>query len=265
VIEEYIKAPKTHIILGFQASGKFHLGHYLILKNIIKDKRNNPNLKVTILISDVHAKLNFKQNVETNTLYAKKFMQRLLPFAQICISSDIVKDPLYWGYVQSFVNKISFNDIYRATPLDVKLGGFEDLKSLSGNYFLYSVMQCIDGYYLGGDTIYCGLDQRKIYMLAYDTYTKLGWPKFNLKLFPLVNLEGVETKNHTQKMSKSKSCIRLDSKLVQSAQKELLQGSTYLNYIITESFLQTYTSESKKEFLTQLIKDVQFTTETEFL
>ena len=105
----------------------------------------------------------------------------------------------------------------------------------------------------------------KIYMLAYDTYPKLGWPKFNLKLFPLVNLECVETKDYTQKMSKSKSCIRLDSKLVETAQKELLQDSTYLNHIITESFLQMYTSESKKEFLIQLINDIQFTTETEFL
>ena len=264
-MEEYTKTPKTHVIVGFQASGRFHLGHYLILKNLLKDKLKNPDLKVTILISDVHAKLNFKSNVEENTAYAINFMQRLLPFAQIRISSDLVKDPLYWAYIQEFVNKISFNDIYRATPVDVKLGGFEELKSVSGNYFLYSVMQCVDGFYLGGDSIYCGVDQRKIYMLAYDTYSKLGWPKFNLKMFPLVSMGGTETNDHAQKMSKSKKCIKLDSKLVESAQKELLQGDTYLKYILSESFLQTYNSKSKTEFLTQLIEDLQFTTEIEFL
>ena len=258
MIEEHLKTQKKHIILGLQASGKFHLGHYLIFKNIIKDKKSQPDLKITLLVSDVHAKLNFKKNVDENTIFAVKFFNKLMPYANVVLNSHLIKDPLYWSYVMNFVNTISFNDIYRATPMDVKISGFSELKSVSGNYFLYTVMQCVDVFYLNCDTVYCGLDQRKIYMLAYDKYPKLGWPKFNLKLFPLITVHGTISKNVEEKMSKSKQCIPLDLNLIHAAKKELEFNNTYLSKIITEEFLKAYETPNKEQFLKELIEDLSF-------
>lgn len=242
--------------MGFESSGKFHLGHYLILKSIIKQRSKNPTLKVTILISDVHARLNFKENIEENTISAVRFMKAMLPFADVVVSSDMIKNPYYWKLIMEFINKVSFNDIYRAAPLDVKLNGFEELKNTPGNYFLYSVMQCVDGMYLGADTMYGGMDQRKIYMLGYDIYAKLKWPKFNLKLFPLLDLSGRVTKDVSKKMSKSKKCIPLDAKLLQSVKDQLEGKLTFWKHIITEEFLILYQEKTKTTFLNALFNDL---------
>lgn len=252
------RGPKTHVLVGFESSGALHLGHYLILKRLKRELREDPSLKVTLLLSDVHARLNFKRNVRENTQSLKIFLEKLVPSAQVVIYSDIIKDPVFWGYFLSFVQKINFNDVFRATPEEVKLSGIEEMRSLPGTYFCYSVMQCVDSHYFKADTVYAGTDQRKIYMLAFDTFSKLNWPKFNLALFPLVSAEGVITRKVEEKMSKSKTSVPLDKDLLTLCERELKKSPTFLSHFCTKQLCVLYGSEDKEQFLKELTEDLSF-------
>ena len=243
----------SHILVGFETSGGFHLGHYVLFSQIIRAHNLDKNLKFTVLLSDVHARLNEKKWVEEKKKQCIEFIKKMMPFVSIKISGDSIKDPLYWQLFLKINSKLSFRDIIRSFPYDIKK---QDPLKQSSSHFCYSLMQNIDHQYFKAETIWAGVDQRNIYMMGYDTYPKLNWNKPSYRFYPLLTMSGDLTSDAELKMSKSKACLTLDQNLYKTVKRALSGHKTLFDHVLTDQLLNQFSVDSKVEFLSELEKNL---------
>lgn len=270
-VEVIYKKPPASIFFGLETSGKLHLGHYSLLK-AVKRVSLKKNLPITIYLADYHAKLNEKKDVDHYCAKTQQFMTLFFKDkANLVISSTNIAEPNYTKCFQQFMHQVTVTTAMKGLPDDLKMKHKDALEkgySIRLKYLLYPLYQAIDPHYFNCDTVFCGLDQRKVYALAYDVYEKLGWPKFNLIMYPLITKD-FKIGAYEKKMSSSdQKSIFIDKSLYellyahknqsQKLTKEQLSVLKKLSSVTDPDVLEIYGVETNEEFLDQLLNDVAF-------
>ena len=216
------KEHPTHYI-GFEISGKVHLGSGLLTSLVLKDFMA-AGIKPTIFLADYHAWINGKlggdlekiQKVATG-YFKSAFVSLGLPEGKVEYklgSETYGRD--YWREVLRISKDTTMQRMLRCTTIM----GRTQKDALDCASVLYPAMQAADIFMLDVDIAHAGMDQRKVHMLAREVAEKHGRKKpvaVHHKL--LMGLQGPQKMGFEEnaeddvavssKMSKSKpdSCI----------------------------------------------------------
>lgn len=255
---------------GFEPSGRIHIAQGL-LRAINVNKLTKAGVKFIFLVADWHAAANEKFGGDLETI--KKVGEYFIEVWKACDmdldnvefrwASELVKDPKYWEQVLQVSMKTTLKRSIRTT----QIMGRNESYDLKTSQILYSMMQCVDIFYMKIDICQLGMDQRKVNMLARETAKHFKAKKpiavhhhmlAGLLEPPKSNLETVE-KAIEMKMSKSNpdtAIFMLDSKddinrkikkawcpIGEANENPILE---YCKYIIFEKFEQVIIERSDK-------------------
>ncbi|MCW3142125.1 MAG: tyrosine--tRNA ligase [Methanophagales archaeon] len=179
---------------GFEPSGFAHLGSGL-LRAIKLDDLIKAGIKFKFLIADIFALLNDKMGGDLDAI--KEVGKYLVSVWEACgvdmskveiiWSSDVFKDPDYWGIVLKIIRNVTVNRLTRAVTI---MGRSEGEVAMASRLF-YPAMQCADIFYLNVDICQLGYDQRKANILARDIGEKIGfWKPVCVHHELLIGLQG---------------------------------------------------------------------------
>ncbi|MEM4348699.1 MAG: tyrosine--tRNA ligase [Candidatus Anstonellaceae archaeon] len=159
--------PKHYI--GFEISGKVHIGSGLITAFVLKDFIK-AGIKPIIFFADYHAFINGKLggDLEKIQRVAKGYFKQAFislgleeENVQYVLASELY-DKDYWKLVLEISKKTTINRMLRCTTIM----GRTAREASSSAFVLYPAMQAADIFYLGVDIAHAGTDQRKVHMLA---------------------------------------------------------------------------------------------------
>jgi len=165
---------------GFEPSGQIHIAQG-ILKALIVNKLTSFGFKYKFYIADWFAYLNNKlggdlEKIRTTGKYfieVWKASGMNLENVEFIWSSDLIKDPKYWGIVLQLSKYATIQRVMRCS----QIMGREESTSNPSSQILYPLMQAADMVYMKVDVAQLGLDQRKVNMLAREIFPKLGYKK----------------------------------------------------------------------------------------
>ena len=167
-------SPRHYI--GLEISGFLHLGSLLSTGYKINDFVK-AGCKCTVFLADWHTFLNDKLGGNTDTIkkvsqyYAKAF-SLVCPKAEIVIGSELYEQSSqYWSDLMRLVKHMSLARTMRT----LTIMGRSESENIDLAKLLYPPMQAVDIHSLDADIAHAGMDQRKIHMLARETFPKLGW------------------------------------------------------------------------------------------
>lgn len=187
--EEELKAlidsgtPLRHYI-GFEISGKVHLGTGLACMQKVKDL-HDAGAEVTIFLADWHGWINNKLDgtLETATKMAREYFEQALKAAYICVSGnpDDLKfilgselyDKTYWPKVISVAKNTTISRMLRSTDIMGRLAG----DSSSAATLFYPAMQSADIFQMQINIAHAGTDQRNVHVVARNAAKNLGEQK----------------------------------------------------------------------------------------
>jgi tyrosyl-tRNA synthetase len=213
--------PKHYI--GFEISGKVHLGSGLLTSLILKDFIS-AGIKPTIFLADYHAWINGKMGGDLEKIQAVAKGYFKSAFISLGLDEGKVRYVLaselygkdYWKEVLAISKDTTMSRMLRCTTIM----GRTQKEALDCASVLYPAMQAADISLLDVDIAHAGMDQRKVHMLAREAAEKQGKKKavaVHHKL--LMGLQGPQKMGFEEnaaddlaissKMSKSKpdSCI----------------------------------------------------------
>ena len=225
--------PKHYI--GFEISGKVHLGSGLLTSLILKDFIA-AGIKPTIFLADYHAWINGKMGGDLEKIQEVATGYFKSAFVSLGLSEDKVRyelasklyDADYWKEVLSISKGTTMQRMLRCTTIM----GRTQKEALDCASVLYPAMQAADIFMLGVDICHAGIDQRKVHMLAREVAEKSGRKKpvaVHHRL--LMGLQGPQKMGFEEnaaddlaissKMSKSKpdSCIFIHDSEAEIARK----------------------------------------------
>ena len=165
---------------GFEPSGQIHIAQG-ILKTFIVNKLTSLGFKYKFYIADWFAYLNNKLggDLEKIRVTGEYFIEvwkasgMNLDNVEFIWSSDLIKDPKYWGIVLKLSKHATIQRVMRCS----QIMGREESTSNPSSQILYQLMQAADMVYMGVDVAQLGLDQRKVNMLAREIFPKIGYKK----------------------------------------------------------------------------------------
>jgi len=170
--------PKHYI--GFEISGKVHLGSGLLTALLIEDFIK-AGIKPTIFLADYHAWINGKMGGDLERIQqaAKGYFRSA--FVSLGLGEDRVKyclasemyGPDYWKEVLRISKDTSIQRMLRCTTIM----GRSQKEALDCASVLYPAMQAADIGMLGADIAHAGIDQRKVHMLAREISERRGGKK----------------------------------------------------------------------------------------
>ncbi len=173
--------PKHYI--GFEISGKVHLGSGLLTSLMLKDFMK-AGIKPTIFLADYHAWINGKLggDLEKIQRVAKGYFKAA--FISLGLDEEKVRYVLaselyekdgneYWKEVLRITKDTTMQRMLRCTTIM----GRTQKDSLDCASVVYPAMQSADIKALGADIAHAGIDQRKVHMLAREIAEKHGWQK----------------------------------------------------------------------------------------
>ena len=170
--------PKHYI--GFEISGKVHLGTGLMTALKIKDLLE-AGVKPTIFLADYHAWINNKlggdlQRIREVALgyFKAGFISLGLEEGKVnyVLGSDIY-DNDYWADVVRITKSISIKRMLRCSTIM----GRTEQETVEAASMLYPAMQAADIFKQELDIVHAGMDQRKAHVLAREVAEKLGKKK----------------------------------------------------------------------------------------
>ena len=182
--------------IGFEISGKPHLGHGLVCMSKVKDLVD-AGVDCTIFLADWHSWINDKLggDMEVIKKVAVNYFKEALIAAYKCVGGD-VKDLKFVLGSELYHN----NDKYWETMVDVSkhttmgritrsitIMGRKEGDSVDFAKMLYPPMQVADIFAQGINIAHAGLDQRKAQVIARDVALKL-------KTNPLLDKDGKKIK-----------------------------------------------------------------------
>lgn len=175
--------------IGFEISGKVHLGTGLVCMQKVKDFMD-AGIDCTIFLADWHAWINDKLNGNFETIknVAVNYFKEAMKTAFECVGGDSSKlnfilgsdlyrnSEAYWETVIDVAKHVTLSRMQRSiTILGRKEGGDVDFAKL-----IYPAMQVADIYHMKINLPHAGMDQRKAHVIVRDVASKL-------QLHPLVN------------------------------------------------------------------------------
>ena len=166
------ESPTAYV--GYEPSGKIHMGHVLTVNKLID--MQNAGFNVTVLLADVHAYLNEKGTMEE--------VREIADFNKECFialgleegktnfvyGSDYQLEP---GYMLNVLKMARDTTLNRAKRSMDEVSRSADNPRVS--QMVYPLMQAVDIAMLGVDVAVGGIDQRKIHMLAREGLPGLGY------------------------------------------------------------------------------------------
>jgi tyrosyl-tRNA synthetase len=160
--------------VGYEPSGKIHLGHVLTVNKLID--LQNAGFEITVLLADVHAYLN-----EKGTLDEVKKIADFNKECFIALGLDEKKTKYVYGSDYQLEPEYMINvlKLARATTLNRAKRSMDEVSRNAENpmvsQMVYPLMQAVDIAMLGVDVAVGGIDQRKIHMLAREGLPNLGY------------------------------------------------------------------------------------------
>jgi len=168
--------PLKHYI-GFEISGKVHLGQGLVLMQKIKDLMN-AGVECTIYLADWHTWINEKLDgtLKTATKLAEGYLKNALKKSLECLEGDSSKLKFILG-TDLYHNNDKFwetvIDVAKNTTLarakrSISILGRKENESIDFAKLMYPMMQAADIFTMGANISFAGMDQRKIHVIARD-------------------------------------------------------------------------------------------------
>jgi tyrosyl-tRNA synthetase len=167
-LKELLKKDEKSAYIGFEPSGKIHLGHYLQIKKMID--LQNAGFDITILLADLHAYLNQKGELdEIREIgdYNRRVFEAMGLKAKYVYGSEFQLDKDYTLNLYRLALKTTLKRARRSMELIAR----EDENPKVAEV-LYPIMQVNDIYYLDVDVAVGGMEQRKIHALARELLPK---------------------------------------------------------------------------------------------
>src|SRR3989339_272005 len=190
---KFLKSNETikHYI-GFEISGKVHLGTGLVCLQKVKDFMD-AGAECTIFLADWHTWINEKLGGDIVTIkrVAVGYFKEAMSAAFECIGGDPKKlkfvlgsdlyhnADTYWETVIDVAKHVTLSRMQRSiTILGRKEGGEVDFAKL-----IYPAMQVADVFHMNINLAHAGMDQRKAHVIVRDVADKL-------QMHPLKDKEG---------------------------------------------------------------------------
>jgi tyrosyl-tRNA synthetase len=167
-LKEVLKKDEKSAYIGFEPSGKIHLGHYLQIKKMID--LQNAGFDIIILLADLHAYLNQKGELDEIRKigeYNKRVFEAMGLKAKYVYGSEFQFDKDYTLNIYKLALKTTLKRARRSMELIAR----EDENPKVAEV-IYPIMQVNDIHYLGVDVAVGGMEQRKIHMLARELLPK---------------------------------------------------------------------------------------------
>jgi tyrosyl-tRNA synthetase len=173
--------PLKHYI-GFEISGKIHLGTGLVCMSKVKDFVD-AGIECTIFLADWHSWINDKLGGDPDTIrrVAVGYFQEGLRASFRAVGGDPAKlkfvlgTDLYAGadrYWQTVID-VSKNTTLARMQRSITILGRKEGESVDFAKLIYPAMQVADIYFMGINVAHAGIDQRKAHVIARDVASKM--------------------------------------------------------------------------------------------
>lgn len=178
--------PLKHYI-GFEISGKIHLGTGLVCMQKIKDL-HDAGCEVYVFLADWHGWINNKLDgtLETANKMARSYFEEGLKAGYLCLGGnpDDLKFVLgselyaqnpneYWATVIKISKATTISRMMRSTTIMGRQAG----ESSNAATLIYPAMQAADIFTMDRNIIHAGTDQRNVHVVARDSAKDLGKQK----------------------------------------------------------------------------------------
>jgi len=170
-LKEVINKKEKKAYIGFEPSGKIHLGHYLQIKKMID--LQNAGFEVIILLADLHAYLNQKgtmEEIRELAEYNKRVFEAMGLNATYIYGSEFQLEREYTLDVYQLALKTTLKRARRSMEVIAR-----DDDNPKVAEVVYPLMQVNDIKHLGVDVAVGGMEQRKIHMLAREVLPSMGF------------------------------------------------------------------------------------------
>lgn len=164
------KSPVAYI--GYEPSGKVHLGHAITIKKMIDLQK--AGFKIKILLADLHAYLNGKGTLE-EIKEISKYMQKCFLAFGLSNETEFILGSSYQtkdDYILKIYELALSTTLSRAKRSMAQIT--RDQEDHRVAEVIYPIMQVIDMLFLNTDLAVGGMEQRKIHMLARENLPKVG-------------------------------------------------------------------------------------------
>ena len=205
-LKEKLSQETVTAYIGYEPSGKVHLGHAITVKKMMALQK--AGVKVKILLADLHAYLNGKGSLEDIKQLSEYNKNCFLALGlseetEFVMGSSFQTDPHYTILVYQLALSTTLTRAKRSMAQITR-----DAQDHQVAEVIYPLMQVVDMLFLEVDLAVGGMEQRKIHMLARDNLPRLGYPAPVCIHTPL--LHGTDG---SEKMSSSKeNFIAIDDK-----------------------------------------------------
>lgn len=194
LVELLKSGEKLKHYIGFEISGKPHLGHGLVCMSKVKDF-HDAGIDVSIFLADWHSWINDKLggNMEIIQKVGVPFFKEALIAAYKCVGGNpkdlkfVLGSELYhnndkyWETVIDVSKNITLGRIERS----ITIMGRKEGESVDFAKLIYPPMQVADIFIQGVNIAHAGNDQRKAQVIARDVGLKLKNPIKNKKGVPI--------------------------------------------------------------------------------
>ncbi|EHP86593.1 tyrosine--tRNA ligase [Methanotorris formicicus] len=170
-LKEVMEKKDKRAYIGFEPSGKIHLGHYLQIRKMID--LQNAGFDVVILLADLHAYLNQKgtmDEIRELAEYNKRCFDAMGVKAEYVYGSEFQLDKEYTLDIYKLALKTTLKRARRSMEVIAR----EDENPKVAEV-IYPIMQVNDIKHLNVDVAVGGMEQRKIHMLARELLPTLGY------------------------------------------------------------------------------------------
>ncbi len=180
------ETPLKHYI-GFEISGKVHLGTGLVCMQKVKDL-HDAGAQVSVFLADWHGWINNKLDgtLETANKMARTYFEEALKAGYLCVGGnpDDIKFVLgselysenpneYWATVIKVGKATTISRMMRSTDIMGRQAG----DSSNAATLMYPAMQVADLVVMDRNIIHAGTDQRNVHIIARDDAKDLDFPK----------------------------------------------------------------------------------------
>jgi tyrosyl-tRNA synthetase len=170
---EKLETDQKTAYIGYEPSGKVHLGHAITVKKMIDLQK--AGFKIKILLADLHAYLNNKGSLEEIKKISEYNAQcfRALGLSadtEFILGSDFQTQEDYTMKVYQLALSTTLTRAKRSMAQITR-----DAEDHQVAEVIYPLMQVVDMLFLEVDLAVGGMEQRKIHMLARDNLPKLGF------------------------------------------------------------------------------------------
>ncbi len=177
--------PLKHYI-GFEISGKVHLGQGLAVMQKVKEI-HDAGAETVIWLADWHGWINNKLDgtLETAQKMAREYFAEAMKAAYICVGgnpddltfkqgSEIYSEhPEFWANTIKVAKATTISRMMRSTDIMGRMAG----ESSNTATLFYPAMQAADIFQLGVNIAHAGTDQRNVHIVARDAAKDLGEKK----------------------------------------------------------------------------------------